>query len=142
MVERLGVLDRSKNDFLSEVSRELRGPLASVLGYIELLTDESARTVTDEQRHMLSIVERSGEKLLVLISNLLTMSRMEAGEFEPKLGAGGSSPRSCAASATAVGPAARQGLVATQRQRRAGHPNWSPTRARSSARCTTSWRTP
>ena len=42
MVERLGVLDRAKNDFLAEVSRELRGPLASVLGYIELLTDDSA----------------------------------------------------------------------------------------------------
>ena len=42
MVERLVLLDRSKNDFLAEVSRELRGPLASVLGYIELLTDESA----------------------------------------------------------------------------------------------------
>jgi two-component system phosphate regulon sensor histidine kinase PhoR len=87
MVERLGVLDRSKNEFLSEVSRELRGPLSTVLGYIEMLTDESAQNVTDEQRHMLSVVERSGEKLLVLISNLLTMSRMEAGEFEPKLGA-------------------------------------------------------
>ncbi|MDQ1476227.1 MAG: hypothetical protein QOE62_1456 [Actinomycetota bacterium] len=85
LVERLGVLDRSKNEFLSEVSRELRGPLATVLGYIEMLTDESAQNVTDEQRHMLSVVERSGEKLLVLISNLLTMSRMEAGEFEPKL---------------------------------------------------------
>ncbi len=85
MAERLAVLDRSKNDFLSEVSRELRGPLASVLGYIELLTDESAEAVTEEQRRMLGIVERSGEKLLVLISNLLTMSRMEAGTFEPKL---------------------------------------------------------
>src|SRR5260221_1347857 len=36
MVERLGVLDRAKNEFLAEVSRERRGPLASVLGYIEL----------------------------------------------------------------------------------------------------------
>jgi two-component system, OmpR family, phosphate regulon sensor histidine kinase PhoR len=85
MVERLALLDRSKNDFLAEVSRELRGPLASVLGYIELLTDDSADAVSDEQRHMLGIVERSGEKLLVLISNLLLMSRMEAGTFEPAL---------------------------------------------------------
>jgi two-component system phosphate regulon sensor histidine kinase PhoR len=85
MVERLGVLDRSKNDFLAEVSRDLRGPLSSVLGYIELLTDESADAVTDEQRRMLSIVERNGEQLLVLIADLLTMSQMEAGEFEPKL---------------------------------------------------------
>jgi signal transduction histidine kinase/HAMP domain-containing protein len=85
MVERLGVLDRSKNDFLAEVSRELRGPLASVLGYVELLTDDLADTVSDEQRHMLRVVERSGEKLLVLISNLLVMSRMEAGTFEPIL---------------------------------------------------------
>ncbi len=86
MVRRLGVLDRAKNDFLTEVSRELRGPLASVLGYIELLTDESAESVTDEQRRMLGIVERNGEQLLVLIDNLLTMSQMEAGTFEPKLG--------------------------------------------------------
>ena len=83
MVERLALLDRSKNDFLAEVSRELRGPLSSVLGYIELLTDDSADSVTDEQRRMLRIVERSGEKLLVLISNLLLMSRIEAGTFEP-----------------------------------------------------------
>ncbi len=85
MAERLGVLDRSKNEFLAEVSRELRGPLASVLGYIELLTDESAEAVTAEQHHMLDVVARNGEKLLVLISNLMTMSRLEAGEFEPNL---------------------------------------------------------
>lgn len=85
MVERLGVLDRAKNDFLAEVSRELRGPLASVLGYIELLTDDSAEAVTPEQRRMLHIVERNGEQLIVLIDNLLTMSRLEAGTFEPNL---------------------------------------------------------
>jgi signal transduction histidine kinase/HAMP domain-containing protein len=85
MLERLGVLDRAKNDFLAEVSRELRGPLASVLGYIELLTDESAEAVTPEQRRMLNIVERNGEQLIVLIDNLLTMSRLEAGTFEPHL---------------------------------------------------------
>jgi two-component system, OmpR family, phosphate regulon sensor histidine kinase PhoR len=85
MVERLGVLDRAKNDFLSEVSRELRGPLASVMGYIELLTDASADDVTPEHRRMLHIVERNGDRLLALIDNLLTMSRMEAGTFEPKL---------------------------------------------------------
>jgi two-component system, OmpR family, phosphate regulon sensor histidine kinase PhoR len=86
MVERMGVLDRAKNEFLSEVSRELRGPLASVVGYIELLTDESAESVSAEQRRMLRIVERSGERLLVVIDNLLTMSRIEAGTFDPKLG--------------------------------------------------------
>ncbi len=86
MVERLGVLDRAKNDFLSEVLRELRGPLANVLGYIELLTDESDESVTSEQRRMLGIVERNSERLLVLTSNLATMSRIEAGAFEPKLG--------------------------------------------------------
>ena len=86
MVDRLGVLDRAKNEFLSEVSRELRGPLASVLGYVELLSDESTGAVTEEQRRMLGIVERSGERLLVLIDNLLTMSRIEAGTFDPQLG--------------------------------------------------------
>lgn len=85
MVQRLEVLDRAKNDFLSEVSRELRGPLASVLGYIEVLTDQSDDDVSDEQRRMLKIVERNGDKLLALIDNLLMISRMEAGTFEPKL---------------------------------------------------------
>ncbi len=135
MVERLGVLDRSKNEFLSEVSRELRGPLASVLGYIELLTDESAESVTDEQRRMLGIVERNGEKLLVLISNLLTMSRMEAGEFEPKLG-----PVDLAAVlervARRVAPAVDEGALeldvdARARRSRSGR----ATKSRSSARC-------
>ena len=109
MVERLGVLDRSKNDFLAEVSRELRGPLASVLGYIELLTDESADAVTDEQRRMLSIVERNGEKLLVLIANLLTMSRIEAGTFEPKLAPVDRRRRGRGASATRSRPPSTSG---------------------------------
>jgi len=110
MVERLGVLDRSKNEFLSEVSRELRGPLASVLGYIELLTDESADAVTEEQRHMLDVVERSGEKLLVLISNLLTMSRMESGEFAPTLAAV-DLPALVRRVSDAVGPAVAKGML-------------------------------
>jgi two-component system phosphate regulon sensor histidine kinase PhoR len=84
MLERLGVLDRAKNDFLSEVSRELRGPLASVLGYIELLADDSTEA-TPEHRRMLTVVERNGDKLLVLIDNLLIMSQLEAGTFHPKL---------------------------------------------------------
>ncbi|HEV7527101.1 MAG TPA: HAMP domain-containing sensor histidine kinase, partial [Acidimicrobiia bacterium] len=113
MVERLGVLDRSKNDFLSEVSRELRGPLASVLGYIELLTDEASETVTDEQRRMLGIVERNGEQLLELIADLLTMSKMEAGEFEPKL-ASVDLDRVIAQAWDAIAPAAANGGLTLQ----------------------------
>ena len=137
MVERLGVLDRSKNDFLAEVSRELRGPLASVLGYIELLTDESADAVSDEQRHMLGIVERSGEKLLVLISNLLMMSRMEAGTFEPRLALvdiEGMVRRVC----DGLRPAVAQGAARASTSTSSPVSSSSPTRRRSSARCTTS----
>ena len=82
---RLAVLDRAKNEFLAEVSRSLRGPLASVTGYIELLTDPGGDPATDEQRHMLSVIERNGEQLLVLIDDLLTMSQIEAGTFVPEI---------------------------------------------------------
>ncbi len=74
-VERLVELDQIKTDLVSTVSHELRTPLASMIGYLELLQDDA--TTVDEQRVMLGVVDRNAHRLLALIENLLTLSRVE-----------------------------------------------------------------
>ena len=87
MLERAQELDRAKSDFVSRVSHELRSPLTSVLGYLELIGEGDAGPLTKEQRRMLEVVARNGRRLLALIEDLLLLSRIEAGAvtviFEP-----------------------------------------------------------
>ncbi len=85
IVAELQELDRSKSEFLSTVSHELRTPLTSINGYVELLADGDAGPVTSEQAKMLGIVGRNVARLRGLIEDLLTLSRMEAGQFRPGL---------------------------------------------------------
>lgn len=85
MRESLEELDRSKTDFVSSVSHELRTPLTSILGYVEMLSDGFGGELSPEQARMLSIVDRNAERLLVLIEELLLMSRMESGTFRLSL---------------------------------------------------------
>jgi signal transduction histidine kinase len=86
MLDRLEQLSRAKNDFVSKISHELRSPLTSVIGYVELLLDGGPGDPNVEQARMLAIVERNSRRLLVLIEDLLTMSRVEAGTFELEVG--------------------------------------------------------
>jgi signal transduction histidine kinase/CHASE3 domain sensor protein len=85
MVKRLRELDQVKSDFVSSVSHELRSPLTSILGYVEMLRDRDAGPVTGEQDHMLGVVERNTDRLLALIEDLLTLSRIESGAFKVTL---------------------------------------------------------
>lgn len=81
LVHRLQDLDRTKSDFVASISHELRSPLTSTLGYLEMLADGSAGELNAEQAHMLAIAERNGNRLLALIEDLLTLSRIETGAF-------------------------------------------------------------
>jgi signal transduction histidine kinase/CHASE3 domain sensor protein len=81
MVERLRGLDQAKTDFVSSVSHELRTPLTSIRGFVEMLRDGEGGELQAEQDHMLAIVERNSDRLLALIEDLLTLSRVESGTF-------------------------------------------------------------
>lgn len=71
--------NEAKSDFLSKMTHELRTPLIGVLGMNELLQ----RTSLDEQQLLLTdTVQKSGEELLKLISDVLDISRIEAGKLE------------------------------------------------------------
>lgn len=81
LVQKLQEIDRTKTDFVSSVSHELRSPLTSTLGYLELLSDDVAGSLNPEQRHMVEVAERNGRRLLMMIEDLLTLSRIETGAF-------------------------------------------------------------
>ncbi|MHB1063479.1 MAG: sensor histidine kinase [Georgenia sp.] len=67
-------------DFVSSVTHELRTPLTSILGYLELTIDDD-RTPPD-LRDQLKIAERNAERLLGVISNMLTAAHTRRGSIE------------------------------------------------------------
>ena len=72
-------LNDSKSTFVSSVSHELRTPVTSVVGYTEMLMDGIGGEVNADQRDMLTRIRRNGQRLMVLIEDLLTASRLESG---------------------------------------------------------------
>lgn len=80
-VARLEEADRVKANFLATVSHELRTPLTSVIGYSEMLLEGIAGELNEEQRDYVRTVMEKGDQLLQLISGLLDISRIEAGEL-------------------------------------------------------------
>ncbi|MBD8868525.1 ATP-binding protein [Nocardioides donggukensis] len=83
-VQRLALLDQTKNDFVASVSHELRTPITSVMGNLELVLDGGGGELTPAQATMLERVDRNARRLLGLIEDLLTLSRVEAGTFRVK----------------------------------------------------------
>ncbi|MFO7537432.1 MAG: ATP-binding protein [Chloroflexota bacterium] len=77
--------DRAKSEFISNVSHELRTPMTSIKGYTDLLQKGTGGPVTAQQIHLLQIIGRNAERLSLLISDLLNISRIEAGTVELNL---------------------------------------------------------
>ncbi len=69
--------NRAKSLFLANMSHELRTPLNAILGYSQLMARDAH--VTPIQQDHLATIGRSGEHLLGLINDVLTMSKIEAG---------------------------------------------------------------
>lgn len=71
-------ISRAHTDFVANASHELRTPLASIIGYVETLTDE-AETVDPVTAHkFLETVLREARRLQSLVSDLMSLSRVEA----------------------------------------------------------------
>jgi len=71
-----------KDQFLSTMSHELRTPLNAVLGFSDLLADERYGTLNDRQRRYVSHIHTGGTHLLKLITDILDLSKIEAGRME------------------------------------------------------------
>jgi PAS domain S-box-containing protein len=71
-----------KDQFLSTMSHELRTPLNAVLGFSDLLADERYGPLNDKQRRYINHIHTGGKHLLSLISDILDLSKIEAGRME------------------------------------------------------------
>src|SRR5229473_267854 len=71
-----------KDQFLSTMSHELRTPLNAVLGFSDLLADERYGPLNDRQQRYVAHIHAGGKHLLKLISDILDLSKIEAGRME------------------------------------------------------------
>ncbi len=70
-----------QDDFVGLVSHELRTPLTSILGYLELLRDDSKEPLTETQRQYLDVAERNSNRLLRLVGDLLFTAQVASDKF-------------------------------------------------------------
>lgn len=71
--------DRLKSAFLANMSHEIRTPLNAIIGFSDLLVYEENE---EERKEYIHLVKKNNELLLQLISDILDLSKMEAGTFE------------------------------------------------------------
>jgi signal transduction histidine kinase len=80
--EELAKANRLKSDFLANMSHELRTPLNSIIGFSDMLLTQEVGALNAMQQDFLDTVARNGRHLLQLISELLDLSKIEAGRLQ------------------------------------------------------------
>lgn len=71
--------NQAKSQFLAKMSHELRTPLNAILGFSQIMS--RGNSLTKEQLEYLGIINRSGEHLLHLIDDILSMAKIESGQI-------------------------------------------------------------
>src|SRR5262249_8733873 len=71
----------AKSQFLANISHEFRTPLNAILGYTSMLLSSMYGSMEETQRRVLSRVDANSRHLLVLINDILDISRIEAGRM-------------------------------------------------------------
>ena len=70
----------AKSTFLARMSHELRTPLNSILGFCQVVAQDTALSTSTQER--VSLINQSGEHLLGLINEILELSKLESGKYE------------------------------------------------------------
>lgn len=77
-------IERQKSDFVSNVTHELRTPLVAMIQAVSLILDKTAGDISPQQENLLGVARRNMDRLYRLISDLLDMSKLEAGKMTIK----------------------------------------------------------
>ena len=72
--------DRLKLAFLANMSHEIRTPMNGILGFTELLKDRDISP--EEQQEYIKIIEKSGKRMLNIINDIISISKVESGQIE------------------------------------------------------------
>lgn len=76
---------RLKSEFLATMSHELRTPLNAVIGFAEVLLADKARPLGAGHRPLVDDIRNAGEQLLLLINDVLDLTRIEAGRLQVRI---------------------------------------------------------
>ena len=74
------VANRAKSEFLANMSHELRTPLNGILGYAQILQQDSS--IRSKQQEQIGIIQQCGEHLLTLLNDILDLSKIEARKMD------------------------------------------------------------
>ncbi|RKZ78409.1 MAG: hybrid sensor histidine kinase/response regulator, partial [Candidatus Parabeggiatoa sp. nov. 1] len=72
--------NRAKSTFLANMSHELRTPLNGILGYTQIFQLDNS--LNKEQQQGINVIHHCGEHLLIMISDILELAKIEAGRME------------------------------------------------------------
>jgi len=78
--ERAEESDRLKSAFLANMSHEIRTPMNGILGFVGLLKEPEL--TGEKQKRYISIIEKSGARMLSIINDIISISKVESGQME------------------------------------------------------------
>lgn len=78
-------LDSAKTNFIATVSHEFKTPLASIKMSLQILENEQAGKINDDQKHLLDSIKDDANRLLKITGELLNMTQVESGNIQLSL---------------------------------------------------------